>query len=52
MREGLKITLCFILQLAKENRELTKQRDLAQSRIEDLLRMVGHDDASRKVNIY
>ncbi|XP_022970396.1 kinesin-like protein KIN-7E isoform X2 [Cucurbita maxima] len=38
-----------IEKLAKENRELTKQRDLAQSRIEDLLRMVGHDDASRKV---
>ncbi|KAG7022259.1 Kinesin-like protein KIN-7F, partial [Cucurbita argyrosperma subsp. argyrosperma] len=35
--------------LAKENRELTKQRDLAHSRIEDLLRMVGHDDASGKV---
>ncbi|XP_022931218.1 kinesin-like protein KIN-7E isoform X1 [Cucurbita moschata] len=38
-----------IEKLAKENRELTKQRDLAHSRIEDLLRMVGHDDASGKV---
>lgn len=40
------------MQMAKEIRELTKQRDLAQSRIEDLLRMVGDDDVSRKVSIY
>ncbi|CAK9315931.1 unnamed protein product [Citrullus colocynthis] len=37
-----------IEKMAKEIRELTKQRDLAQSRVEDLLRMVGHDDVSRK----
>ncbi|KAG6572067.1 Kinesin-like protein KIN-7E, partial [Cucurbita argyrosperma subsp. sororia] len=37
-----------IEKMAKEIRELTKQRDLAQSRIEDLLRMVGHDDVVRK----
>lgn len=34
--------------MEKEIRELTKQRDLAQSRIEDLLRMVGHGQDSRK----
>lgn len=40
---------CVPLQMAKEIRELTKQRDLAQSRVEDLLRMVGNDDVSGKV---
>lgn len=34
----------------KEIRELTKQRDLAESRIEDLLRMVGKEQISKKVN--
>lgn len=43
---------CVALQMAKEIRELTKQRDLAQSRVEDLLRMVGNDDVSGKVKIY
>lgn len=33
----------------KEIRELTKQRDLAESRIEDLLRMVGKEQISKKV---
>jgi centromeric protein E len=33
----------------KEIRELTKQRDLAESRIEDLLRTVGKEQASKKV---
>ncbi|KAA0033760.1 kinesin-like protein NACK2 [Cucumis melo var. makuwa] len=37
-----------IEKMAKEIRELTKQRDLAQSRVEDLLRMVGNDDVSGK----
>ncbi|XP_038888022.1 kinesin-like protein KIN-7E [Benincasa hispida] len=37
-----------IEKMAKDIKELTKQRDLAQSRVEDLLRMVGHDDVSRK----
>ncbi|OMP06871.1 hypothetical protein CCACVL1_01418, partial [Corchorus capsularis] len=32
--------------MEKEIRELTKQRDLAQSRIEDLLRMIGQDQDS------
>jgi centromeric protein E len=33
----------------KEIRELTKQRDLAESRIEDLLRTVAKEQASKKV---
>ncbi|KAL3539031.1 hypothetical protein ACH5RR_002397 [Cinchona calisaya] len=37
-----------IEKLEKEVRELTKQLDLAQSRIEDLQRMVGNDQASRQ----
>jgi len=35
--------------MEKEIRELTKQRDLAQSRVEDLLRMVGKGQISGKV---
>lgn len=38
----------YLLQLEKEVRELKKQRDLAESRIEDLLRMVGEDQRSRQ----
>lgn len=38
------------MQMEKEIRELTKQRDLAESRIEDLLRMVGNEKNSRQVN--
>lgn len=37
-----------IEKMDKEIRELTKQRDLAQSRVEDLLRMVGDDNDSRQ----
>ncbi|KAH1141434.1 hypothetical protein AAZX31_12G035600 [Glycine max] len=37
-----------IEKMEKEIRELTKQRDLAQSRVEDLLRMVGKDQISGK----
>ncbi|XP_015892536.3 kinesin-like protein KIN-7E [Ziziphus jujuba] len=37
-----------IEKMEKEIRELTKQRDLAQSRVEDLLRMVGNDQDSRQ----
>ncbi|KAK2665444.1 hypothetical protein Ddye_004018 [Dipteronia dyeriana] len=37
-----------IQKMEKEIRELTKQRDLAQSRVEDLLRMVGHGQDSRQ----
>ncbi|KAK1572468.1 hypothetical protein Q3G72_033007 [Acer saccharum] len=37
-----------IQKMEKELRELTKQRDLAQSRVEDLLRMVGHGQDSRQ----
>ncbi|XP_059647595.1 kinesin-like protein KIN-7F [Cornus florida] len=37
-----------IEKLEKEVKELTKQRDLAQSRVEDLLRLVGNDQASRQ----
>lgn len=36
------------MQMEREIRELTKQRDLAQSRVEDLLRMVGFDQDSRQ----
>ncbi|XP_065865326.1 kinesin-like protein KIN-7E [Euphorbia lathyris] len=36
-----------IQKMEKEIRELTKQRDLAESRIQDLLKMVGHDQTSR-----
>ncbi|KAJ6766000.1 CENTROMERE PROTEIN E [Salix purpurea] len=39
-----------IQKMEKEIKELTKQRDLAQSRVEDLLRMVGNDQKSRKEN--
>ncbi|CAJ2679387.1 unnamed protein product [Trifolium pratense] len=37
-----------IEKMDKEIRELTKQRDLAESRIEDLLLMVGKEQASKK----
>ncbi|XP_050366678.1 kinesin-like protein KIN-7E [Argentina anserina] len=37
-----------IEKMDKEIRELTKQRDLAQSRVEDLLRMVGNDNDSKQ----
>ncbi|KAG4979470.1 hypothetical protein JHK84_033056 [Glycine max] len=40
-----------IEKMEKEIRELTKQRDLAQSRVEDLLRMVGKDQISGKASI-
>ncbi|KAL2477038.1 ATP binding microtubule motor family protein [Forsythia ovata] len=39
-----------IQKLEKEVRELTKQQDLAHSRIEDLLRMVGNDKTSKELN--
>ena len=38
----------LFMQMEKEIRELTKQRDLAQSRVEDLLRVIGNDQNSRK----
>uniref|UniRef100_A0A5B7AQS5 Kinesin-like protein n=1 Tax=Davidia involucrata TaxID=16924 RepID=A0A5B7AQS5_DAVIN len=37
-----------IEKLEKDVRELTKQRDLAQSRVEDLLQVVRNDQASRQ----
>ncbi|XAR59095.1 Plus-end-directed kinesin ATPase [Bertholletia excelsa] len=37
-----------IEKLEKEVKELTKQRDLAESRVEDLLRMLGNEQASRQ----
>ncbi|KAL2346083.1 hypothetical protein Fmac_000083 [Flemingia macrophylla] len=37
-----------IEKMEREIRELIKQRDLAQSRVEDLLRMVGNDQKSSK----
>ncbi|KAF2322821.1 hypothetical protein GH714_031079 [Hevea brasiliensis] len=36
-----------IQKMEKEIRELTKQRDLAESRVEDLLRMIGQNQTSR-----
>ncbi|KAL5563125.1 hypothetical protein UlMin_032872 [Ulmus minor] len=38
-----------IEKMEKEIRELSKQRDLAQSRVEDLLRMIGNDQNSGQV---
>ena len=38
-----------IIHREKDIRELTKQRDLAQSKVEDLLHMVGKDQISGKV---
>lgn len=35
--------------MEKEIRELTKQRDLALSRVEDLLRLVGDGDTKKSV---
>lgn len=43
------ITRVSIFQMEKEIRELTKQRDLAQSRVEDLLRVVAKEQISEKV---
>ncbi|CAK9162035.1 unnamed protein product [Ilex paraguariensis] len=40
-----------IEKLEKEVRELTKQRDLAQSRVEDLLRVVGNEHFSRQGDV-
>lgn len=40
-----------IEKLEKEVRELKKQKDLAESRIEDLLRMVGEDQRSRQRDV-
>ncbi|KAG5064980.1 hypothetical protein AAZX31_04G007800 [Glycine max] len=37
-----------IQKMEREIRELIEQRDLAQSQVEDLLRMVGNDQKSRK----
>lgn len=40
-----------IEKMAKEIKELTKQRDLAESRVQDLLQMVGNEQNSRKAGI-
>lgn len=37
-----------IEKMEKEIRELSKQRDLAQSRVEDLLQIIGNDQSSNK----
>lgn len=34
--------------MEKEIKDLTKQRDLAESRVKDLLLMIGQDENSRK----
>uniref|UniRef100_A0A2P2M5P0 Kinesin-like protein n=4 Tax=Rhizophora mucronata TaxID=61149 RepID=A0A2P2M5P0_RHIMU len=36
-----------IQKMEREIKELTKQRDLAESQVEDLLRMIGHEQNSR-----
>lgn len=36
-----------VMQMEKQIEELRKQRDLAQSRLEDYMRMVEHDEASK-----
>lgn len=33
--------------MEKEIQEVTKQRDLAESQVDDLLRMIGHDQTLR-----
>jgi len=38
-----------IIQMEREIQELIKQRDLAQSQVEDLLRMVGNNQKSKEV---
>ena len=35
------------MQMEKQLVEMTKQRDLAQSRLEDYMRMVEQDDSSK-----
>lgn len=35
------------MQMEKQIVELRKQRDLAQSRLEDFMRMVEHDESSK-----
>ncbi|XP_041014818.1 kinesin-like protein KIN-7E isoform X2 [Juglans microcarpa x Juglans regia] len=40
-----------IEKMEKEISELTKQRDLAESRIQDLLRMIGNEQNSRQASI-
>jgi len=38
-----------IIQMEREIQELIKQRDLAQSQVEDLLGMVGNNQKTKKV---
>ncbi|XP_038721158.1 kinesin-like protein KIN-7E isoform X2 [Tripterygium wilfordii] len=40
-----------IQKMEKEIRELAKQRDLAESRVEDLLKMIGNEQNSRKSQV-
>lgn len=35
------------MQMEKQLAEMTKQRDLAQSRLEDFMKMVEHDESSK-----
>lgn len=35
------------MQMEKQLAEMTKQRDIAQSRLEDFMKMVEHDESSR-----
>ena len=44
----LTFSLFSTMQLEKEVKELTKQRHLAESRVEDLLHMVGDDQSSEQ----
>lgn len=45
----MSLTWVLIIQMEKQIRELTKQRDLAQSRVEDLQRIVEKEQISKKV---
>ena len=36
-----------VVQMEKQVADMTKQRDLAQSRLEDFMKMVEHDESSK-----
>lgn len=38
--------ITYIMQMEKEIKDLTKQRDLAQSRVDDLLRVIANTEDS------
>ena len=44
---ALTLIKVLIVQMEKQLVEMTKQRDLAQSRFEDYMKMVEHDESSK-----